>query len=79
MMYFHPELFGGEECTRHCSQQELDACKDECTFRNCPCDQDIFELCNIIMNEHHLHKTNDANGRKNLYLVLRREILSLLP
>lgn len=81
LMYFNPELFGGRDCTFQYSFDDLEVCKEECTFstdRLSVCDKTVYDLCSLIMHEHNLHKTDDVTNRKELYLFLRRELLSLL-
>ncbi len=79
LMYMNPELFGGRECICTFSCEDLEVCKEECMFTNDRlCDNTIFELCCVLMIEINVQKTAEIADRKELYLTLRTDLLSIL-
>ncbi|KAF3834382.1 hypothetical protein F7725_025586 [Dissostichus mawsoni] len=50
VMYTVPQLWGSEDCV--VPHSDLGACKQACKFLSTiPCDEDVFDLCNMIMLE----------------------------
>jgi hypothetical protein len=46
IMYEVPSLYGTHNCCIATIPEEVQACQDECLFREvCPCDKDVAELC----------------------------------
>lgn len=78
-MYALPEMYNVNDCLCPVPLEEIIICESECTPKNgYPCEQNLFELCCIIMDELHLEAPTNSEEAVNLYLVLRAEVHSLL-
>lgn len=74
-----PELYDARDYLHEIADAyALEVCKDHCTFLEYPCDEDVYHLCNIIMEEQALLKSNDPFNMLDLYIRLRNEINRLL-
>nr|XP_015840129.1 PREDICTED: uncharacterized protein LOC107399007 isoform X1 [Tribolium castaneum]XP_015840130.1 PREDICTED: uncharacterized protein LOC107399007 isoform X2 [Tribolium castaneum] len=80
VMYNMPELYESSDYLLQVPDDEIEVVKNECTFldKRMPCDKDIFELCNVLIEEGHLEKPSDPYNAVNLYVYLRTQILNLL-
>lgn len=79
IMYYVPELYGCEDYLVSAADDEVALCKNDSTFRkSLPCDEDVFNLCCIIMNEQHLNVPCDAVSALDLYFELRQAVSRLL-
>ncbi|XP_063971427.1 uncharacterized protein LOC135158071 [Lytechinus pictus] len=79
IMFNLPSLYTTRDYLHGVSQERMQACKEECVFRKTiPCDEDIFELCCIVMNEVGYEYPRDRHGARLLYVALRHEITHLL-
>lgn len=68
-----PELYGKEQCLIEIEEQDLEVYKGECMYLRLPCDEDIFNLCTLILNENDLPTPNrdmDLEVAENLYKFL---------
>ncbi|KAL7387755.1 hypothetical protein ABVT39_000448 [Epinephelus coioides] len=76
VMYSTPELWDTEDCAMPLDQEELDVSKGQCVFRSCvPCDEDIFDLCMILVEELGLQFPSKSPLEAiDLYLTLRNAI-----
>ncbi|XP_049457607.1 uncharacterized protein LOC125904311 [Epinephelus fuscoguttatus] len=76
VMYSTPELWDTEDCAMPLDQEELDVSKGQCVLRSCvPCDEDIFDLCMIIVEELGLQFPSKSPLEAiDLYLTLRNAI-----
>lgn len=71
-MYTIPHHFGGHHHLKQVPQEAIDACKEECLQRGpCTCDETVFDLCCIAMEENFLTPPTTANECIELYLYLR--------
>ncbi len=73
VLYSLPGLYGTHDYICHVSDEDMELCKQECTFRKpLPCDADVFEMCSCIMNENDLDYTTSTDEALDLYLTFRR-------
>lgn len=73
-------MYRAKNYLRTYSMERMNACKEECIFGDGTfCDKDVFELCNIIIEEKNLQAPDDDpfNG-VNLYSELRSAILEVI-
>lgn len=80
MMYHVPQMYSTHSYLREVQNNMLLVCKEESVFEdmNLPCDEDLSELCKIIMHENHLLAPKDAFEATNLYVELRNHIINEL-
>ncbi|OWF47264.1 hypothetical protein KP79_PYT26190 [Mizuhopecten yessoensis] len=79
LMYTSPELYDTQDYVYPAGNQYAGASKEECTFKNgIPCDPDVYQLCLEIMLENGWNVPNDATCARELYIRLRREVLTLV-
>ena len=77
--YLFPELFHVEDYIRPIDCEVLELCKYECTSENVlPCDEEIFELGCIFMDEHDLDPPTDINEGKAIYIDFRSWIMDIM-
>ncbi|XP_029977959.1 uncharacterized protein LOC115410444 [Sphaeramia orbicularis] len=75
LMYTVPQLYGGEDKLQPVIPEETMICKEECTPKGqYPCDETVFELCTLLMEEHGWDAPVNAPTTAELYLRLRSEI-----
>lgn len=78
-MYAYPELHAAQDYLAPVSEQDLQLCRDACVFRTLePCDNDMFQLCCLLLLEQNLILTNDPYELIDTYVVLRNEIRQTL-
>ena len=59
--------------------QYVEACKEECRFKNIvPCDQDVYDICELLMLQNGWQKAEDADTGLDLYKRLRECLLTLM-
>lgn len=75
IMFDVPSLYGVQTFLHPVDQTKLSICREDCTFKDYPCDVDVFQLCVQLMAEHNLVMTNDVYEITDLYLRLRQLIL----
>ncbi|XP_031351071.1 uncharacterized protein LOC116176587 [Photinus pyralis] len=78
VMYNLPELYGSEDNLVRVFSASILSCKEECLSLKSSCDEDVNDLCNIILSELDMSKPHDPYDAVNLYVKLRTEILDLL-
>ncbi|KAG1930743.1 hypothetical protein F2P79_022072 [Pimephales promelas] len=78
IMYMAPHLYGSDDYLFQCNSLDVQNCQEECHMLTYPCDETVFELCCLLMEELHLLPPEDAEEGRNLYIILRREILNLM-
>lgn len=77
LMYTLPQMYGGEDHLKTIDMEELALCKEECSPKSqYPCDETLFELCCLLMQENGWNAPTDAFSAAELYTSLRTEILS---
>ncbi|XP_030585163.1 uncharacterized protein LOC115780219 [Archocentrus centrarchus] len=77
-MYALPDIYGARDCLQHVNMEKVEACLEECVFKDFPCDEDVFHLCVELMAEHALGFTNDVFDTVDLYVQLRQLMLAQL-
>ncbi|KAL3973486.1 ADP-sugar pyrophosphatase / 8-oxo-dGDP phosphatase / ADP-D-ribose pyrophosphorylase [Sarotherodon galilaeus] len=76
VMYTLPELYGTRDFLCPTEEEHVYLCKNECVFQlTKPCDQVVYELCNILMSQSHLTPPTDPYQAVNLYMHLRETIM----
>ena len=71
-MHLLPALYGTEDYLCPTSSRNIDICQQHCIFRQPkPCDEDLYELCIIIMAENTLAWPVDAYEAIDLYVELQ--------
>ena len=73
MMYTVPQLWGSEDFI--VPHTDLEACK---FLSVVPCDEDIFDLCNMIMSELDLTFPENILQAQEFYLTIREAVRSLI-
>ncbi|XP_016336667.1 uncharacterized protein LOC107684819 [Sinocyclocheilus anshuiensis] len=77
MMYHLPQLFGARDYLKPVSQEAVEACREECLQRGpYSCDETVFTLSCLLMEENHLHPPTTPDEAIELYLFLRSCIIS---
>ena len=75
MMYNLPELFGAQKQSCRIPETYLRVCADECEpNKHFPCDETVFELCLIIMDEIFKAAPKNVDEAISLYKFLRYTI-----
>jgi len=73
-MFYLPHLWNSESYLFDLQDENISLCKDECVFvSELVCDETIFQLCHILIEENNLVVTN-SNGAYdvvNLYIELK--------
>ena len=65
-MFTVPQLWGTEDFI--VPHSDLDICKEACKFLSAvPCDEDIFDLCTMIMSESGLTFPKDISEAQEFY------------
>lgn len=76
VMYSFPELHSAVDRLKPVSMEEVSVCMEECTPKGqFPCDETVFELCCLLMEENEWDAPADALAAADLYIMLREEIL----
>ena len=79
VMYHIPELYGEIGYLCEVSSQQIDVCKEECSFRGpVPCDQDVYDMSCLLMKENRYQYPNDPDSAVYLYRELRRMISAVI-
>jgi hypothetical protein len=72
MLYDIPELYGTRDYMCDVDLNRIDVCAQECTFYNgIPCDEDIYPLACLYMDEHGWLMPSDPYEAVDLYVSLR--------
>lgn len=78
-MFFYPILWNAEDHKVAVSEADLAMCSTTAEFRShVPCDQDVYDVCVAIMRENNLTPAQTCDEATDLYLYLRREIVTRL-
>ncbi|XP_051914768.1 uncharacterized protein LOC127596383 [Hippocampus zosterae] len=76
VMYSFPAMHSAEDQLKPVGTEEVTACMEECTTKgNFPCDETVFELCCLLMEENEWHAPSDPLDASDLYVKLREELL----
>ena len=78
-MYNLPHLYGTEDFLCPVAYGAIELCKEECMPKDqYSCDEEVYELCSIIMHENNLSRPSDAESAVDLYHTLRDSIVQSL-
>lgn len=79
-MYHVPQVYNASDYLCKVTTEEIEVCKQECIFSDEEpiCDEDVFELANLLMTENNLTMTDDPFMAVDLYVTLRNIINSML-
>ncbi|KAB0793315.1 hypothetical protein PPYR_12935 [Photinus pyralis] len=81
IMYHSPEIYRSNDYLISVEFDDLEIAREECVFldQECPCDKDVFELCNILLNEAAVENIpSDPYNAIDVYLYLRNKLSCLL-
>ena len=79
VLYNLPQLYGAEDRLCYVDSNEIVICEQETTPKpRTPCDDTVRELCYIFMTESHVSKPDDTAEARQLYIELRRKMLTAL-
>ena len=79
VMYSFPELHSAEDRLKPVSMEEVTLCMEECTPKGeFPCDETVFELCCLLMEENGWDAPADPLAAADLYIMLRDELLQII-
>lgn len=71
-MFNLPHLWNSESYLFDVQEEDISVCKDECLFvSKLICDETVFELCHVLIEENNLVVTNDVYDAVNLYIELK--------
>ncbi|XDV33831.1 hypothetical protein PO909_004099 [Leuciscus waleckii] len=75
IMFMAPQLYGTEDFIVHQDRDDLQTAEDACLFLSAvPCDEEVFDLCTIFMEERHLSFPRDRQEALELYVELRNVV-----
>lgn len=76
-MFMAPQLWGTEDFIVEQDSDDLQTAQEACLFLTAvPCDEEVFDLCTIVMEEQQLSFTKDRLEALELYLELRDAVRS---
>ncbi|KAJ8914135.1 hypothetical protein NQ315_016213 [Exocentrus adspersus] len=79
VIFNFPQIHNSNDHLIVVQEEHLQTCEEECVFLDCPCsDNDVFDLCKIILEELGSDKPTDPLDAISLYKEIRNEILTLL-
>lgn len=79
VMYEVPQLYGTHDCINQIISQEVQACRDECIFRDVmPFDEDVTELCMIIIRQNNMRVPMGTTECVTTYFKLRQLVRQYL-
>lgn len=79
IMFSAPELYNVQDYKTLIENDQIRICKEEALFRKTvPCDQDIYDMCMLLMDENNMQYPTDAYKALDLYQELREAILEIL-
>lgn len=74
-MYTVPSLYDAQDKLKPVDADEVALCKEECTPKSqIPCDETVYELSVLLMQENHWNRPTDAFEAAELYTLLREAI-----
>ncbi|XP_032365456.1 uncharacterized protein LOC116680989 [Etheostoma spectabile] len=79
VMYSFPELHSAEDRLKPIAMEEVTLCMEECTPKGqFPCNETVFELCCLLMEEKGWDAPADPLAAADLYIMLREEIQKMI-
>lgn len=76
-MFEMPSLYQTQNYILEVPRFALSALSEHCTTHTYPCDEDFYNLCNILMIENHLTRQNDPHHATEVYQSLRRIVKNI--
>ncbi len=73
-----PHLYNAYNCMRCVEDAKMNACNELCNVNVLTCDETIRELCDILLNEQRVIKSNSAAYLSKLYIFLRMTLQFVL-
>jgi len=71
VLYNMPALYGVEDYKHHVDSRQIDVCNRECIFRQRPCDETVYDLCEMYVADLQLAQPSNAADARVLYETLR--------
>lgn len=74
-----PEQYGKKQCIVNVETEDLEDYKPQCTYLNLPCDEDVFNLCTLILSENEFpipDRNMDVDIAFHIYKFLITELRS---
>lgn len=68
-------MFGAEDHVHNVTEAQLDVCRDEILPKNCPCDEDIYNVCLLLIDSNNLDMERNPHSRCDLFISLKTLIL----
>ena len=79
LLHTMPNMYGSQEYGVHVDRNDIQACAEETTPQSeILCCEMINDLCLCILEENQIEMPNDPEGRRQLYLFIRSDILDNL-
>ena len=79
MMFDVPVLYNSHDQMVPITPHDIQLHKPRCRFRSLvPCDDDMFDLCCMLMRTRNVRMPTSADEGVRLYLLLREEVKSIL-
>ena len=72
MLYAVPNLYGAQNFVQQVDNTRIDLCLEDCSFKDYPCDEDLYHICIELMTEHNFLMSTDIYQITDLYLKLRQ-------
>ena len=76
LLYTVPELYATENFGRPVDVRDSHDILEECVTQNLPCDEDVFNICVLYMEENRLQIPADPYQTVDLYINLRDHLLA---
>jgi len=73
-MYHLPTLYGRQNEVCIVDEQKVNECAAECLYKQHACDETVYELCTILMNENNMVAPKRSAEGISLYKSLRTMI-----
>ena len=69
-------LYGVQDYLHTVPQDTIDICMEQCTMKGpLPCDETVYELCSLLMEEHTRQQPDSGEEAVLLYQFLREQII----
>ena len=79
MMFNVPEMYGTVDYLLPVDDDKMSICEDRCRFKSqFPCDEDVFQLCCILMEENGLRFPSNPDEAIHVYKTLRQALSQAL-
>ncbi|XP_046569551.1 uncharacterized protein LOC124277874 [Haliotis rubra] len=75
MMYNCPGVYGTHTFLCDVAQETVGLCSEETTPKGLPCDETVYELCTLLIEENGKQKATSAEEAVILYQFLREEVI----